>query len=42
MYALADCDVTDLLRAACRILTEMLAGQHELLGQLREAEVINN
>ncbi|MGP4050911.1 ArsR/SmtB family transcription factor [Streptomyces sp. 2A115] len=39
VYALAGGDVADLMRAARRILTEMLAGQNELLAQLREAEV---
>ncbi|MGW1763982.1 ArsR/SmtB family transcription factor [Streptomyces sp. NPDC002073] len=36
-YALAGGDVADLLRAARRILTEMLAGRTELLAELREA-----
>ncbi|MFC3895076.1 ArsR/SmtB family transcription factor [Lentzea rhizosphaerae] len=36
VYALAGGDVADLLRAARRILTELLAGQNELLAQLRE------
>ncbi|CAM5652700.1 ArsR/SmtB family transcription factor [Streptomyces narbonensis] len=35
-YALAGGDVADLLRAARRILTEMLAGQSELLAELRD------
>ncbi|WP_374985392.1 ArsR/SmtB family transcription factor [Streptomyces fradiae] len=39
VYTLASGDVDDLMRAARRILTEMLAGQHQLLGELREAEV---
>nr|WP_275126158.1 metalloregulator ArsR/SmtB family transcription factor [Streptomyces sp. SID7805] len=39
VYALAGGDVAELMRAARRILTEMLAGQHELLTELREAEV---
>lgn len=39
VYALAGGDVADLMRAARRILTEMLAGQNELLAELREAEV---
>lgn len=39
VYQLAGGDVADLMRAARRILTEMLAGQHELLAELREAEV---
>jgi len=36
VYALAGGDVAELLRAARRILTELLAGQNELLVQLRE------
>lgn len=36
VYALAGGDVADLLRAARRILTELLAGQNELLLQLRK------
>ncbi|MFC5802633.1 ArsR/SmtB family transcription factor [Streptomyces formicae] len=39
VYELAGGDVADLLRAARRILTELLAGQSELLAELREAEV---
>ncbi|MDW8807768.1 metalloregulator ArsR/SmtB family transcription factor [Streptomyces scabiei] len=39
VYELAGGDVADLMRAARRILTEMLAGQGELLAQLRKAEV---
>jgi ArsR family transcriptional regulator len=39
VYALASGDVADLLKAARRILTEMLTGQNELLTELREAEV---
>lgn len=39
VYELAGGDVAELLRAARRILTEMLAGQNELLAELREAEV---
>jgi ArsR family transcriptional regulator len=38
VYALAGPDVAELLRAARRILTELLAGQNELLTELREAE----
>lgn len=38
VYQLAGGDVADLMRAARRILTEMLAGQRELLEELREAE----
>ncbi|GHA91239.1 ArsR/SmtB family transcription factor [Streptomyces termitum] len=37
-YALAGGDVADLLRAARRILTELLAGQSELLAELRQAD----
>ncbi|MEU9031113.1 metalloregulator ArsR/SmtB family transcription factor [Streptomyces sp. NPDC048383] len=37
-YALAGGDVADLLRAARRILTELLAGQYELLQELRQVE----
>ena len=39
VYELAGGDVAELLRAARRILTELLAGQNELLAELREAEV---
>ncbi|MEV3869623.1 metalloregulator ArsR/SmtB family transcription factor [Streptomyces sp. NPDC049906] len=39
VYALAGGDVADLMRAARRILTEMLAGQNELLTELRAADV---
>lgn len=38
VYALAGGDVADLMRAARRILTEMLAGQNELLEDLLDAE----
>jgi ArsR family transcriptional regulator len=38
VYQLAGGDVADLMKAARRILTEMLAGQKELLDELREAE----
>ncbi|WP_067172063.1 ArsR/SmtB family transcription factor [Microtetraspora niveoalba] len=38
VYALSSNDVADLLRAARRILTDMLSGQGELLAELREAE----
>ncbi|NML51814.1 winged helix-turn-helix transcriptional regulator [Streptomyces sp. R302] len=37
-YALAGGDVADLLKAARRILTELLVGQSELLAELRHAE----
>jgi ArsR family transcriptional regulator len=40
VYALASGDVADLMQAARRILTEMLAGKSELLAELREAEVV--
>ncbi|EKX66259.1 ArsR family transcriptional regulator [Streptomyces ipomoeae] len=39
VYELAGGDVADLMKAARRILTEMLAGQGELLAELRKAEV---
>ncbi|MGI5461049.1 ArsR/SmtB family transcription factor [Streptomyces sp. CA-249302] len=39
VYALAGGDVADLMRAARRILTEMLAGQKDLLAELEEAGV---
>ncbi|MFD9793575.1 ArsR/SmtB family transcription factor [Streptomyces sp. NPDC059070] len=38
-YALAGGDVADLLRAARRILTELLVGQSQLLAELRQADV---
>ncbi|AEH10816.1 regulatory protein ArsR [Candidatus Protofrankia datiscae] len=38
VYALAGGDVAELMRAARRILTEMLTGREELLAELREAE----
>ncbi|MEU3491016.1 ArsR/SmtB family transcription factor [Streptomyces massasporeus] len=38
-YALAGGDVAELLRAARRILTELIAGQNELLAELQQAEV---
>lgn len=37
-YALAGGDVAELLRAARRILTELLAGQSELLAELRQTD----
>lgn len=37
VYSLAGGDVAELMRAARRILTEMLAGQNELLSELRES-----
>ncbi|MGI5447837.1 ArsR/SmtB family transcription factor [Streptomyces sp. CA-243310] len=36
-YALAGGDVADLLRAARRILTELLVGQSELLAELQQS-----
>lgn len=39
VYALAGGDVAELMRAARRILTELLAGQSELLAELRETDV---
>ncbi|MCF4136035.1 metalloregulator ArsR/SmtB family transcription factor [Streptomyces sp. Tue 6430] len=39
VYALAGGDVADLMKAARRILTDVLTGQHELLAELREDEV---
>jgi ArsR family transcriptional regulator len=38
VYTLAGTDVADLMRAARRILTELLAGQQELLAELRDAD----
>ncbi|MFC9392040.1 ArsR/SmtB family transcription factor [Streptomyces sp. NPDC057027] len=38
VYTLAGGDVAELMQAARRILTEMLAGQNQLLAELREAE----
>ncbi|MFF5919969.1 ArsR/SmtB family transcription factor [Streptomyces flavochromogenes] len=38
IYTLAGGDVADLMQAARRILTEVLAGQNELLAELREDE----
>ncbi|MBD0741374.1 metalloregulator ArsR/SmtB family transcription factor [Streptomyces sp. CBMA152] len=39
VYEIAGGDVADLMRAARRILTEMLTGRNELLVELRETEV---
>lgn len=39
VYELAGGDVADLMQAARRILTVMLAGQNELLAELRDVEV---
>src|SRR5262249_18524882 len=38
VYALAGGDVAELMRAARRILTELVGGQHKLLAELREAD----
>ncbi|MER7537785.1 metalloregulator ArsR/SmtB family transcription factor [Streptomyces sp. NPDC097704] len=38
VYTLAGGDVAELMQAARRILTEMLAGQNQLLAELRGAE----
>lgn len=38
VYSLAGPDVAELLRAARRILTELLTGQQDLLAELREAD----
>ncbi|WP_327582885.1 metalloregulator ArsR/SmtB family transcription factor [Nonomuraea sp. NBC_00507] len=38
VYALAGGDVAELLRAARQLLTQMLAGQSELLSELRKAQ----
>ncbi|MFJ9097593.1 ArsR/SmtB family transcription factor [Streptomyces sp. NPDC102405] len=40
VYELAGGDVAALLKAARRILTEVLAGQNELLAELRDAEAV--
>jgi ArsR family transcriptional regulator len=37
VYALVGGDVAELMRAARRILTEMLAGQNQLLAELRDS-----
>ncbi|MDX3761540.1 ArsR/SmtB family transcription factor [Streptomyces mirabilis] len=39
VYELASGDVADLMGAARRILTELLAGKNELLAELRETQV---
>ncbi|MFE7664786.1 ArsR/SmtB family transcription factor [Streptomyces celluloflavus] len=39
VYELAGGDVAELMRAARRLLTQVLTGQHELLAELRAAEV---
>ncbi|MFC5905864.1 ArsR/SmtB family transcription factor [Streptacidiphilus monticola] len=38
VYSLAGTDVADLMRAARRILTDLIAQQQDLLNELREAE----
>ena len=38
VYELAGTDVSELMRAARRILTELLAGQRELLAELQAAD----
>lgn len=38
VYELAGDHVTELLRAARRVLTDVLSGQHALLNELRQAE----
>jgi ArsR family transcriptional regulator len=38
VYSLSGGDVADLMRAARRILTELLTGQNELLSELRQAD----
>jgi ArsR family transcriptional regulator, arsenate/arsenite/antimonite-responsive transcriptional repressor len=38
VYALAGGDVAELMRAARRILTELVTGQSQLLDELREAD----
>ena len=38
VYALAGGDVDELMRAARRILTELISGQQDLLAELREAD----
>jgi ArsR family transcriptional regulator, arsenate/arsenite/antimonite-responsive transcriptional repressor len=40
VYALAGPDVSDLLQAARRILTELITGREELLAELRQAATI--
>ncbi|MFI2435389.1 ArsR/SmtB family transcription factor [Streptomyces sp. NPDC018693] len=40
VYSLAGGDVADLMKAARRILTEMLTGRNELLAELRDAEAV--
>jgi ArsR family transcriptional regulator len=40
VYSLAGTDVADLMKAARRILTDLIAGQQGLLDELREAETV--
>ena len=40
VYEIAGGDIAELLRTARRILTELIAGQTELLAELREAEAV--
>ncbi|NUP46834.1 MAG: winged helix-turn-helix transcriptional regulator [Catenulispora sp.] len=40
VYSLAGPDVAELMRAARRILTELITGQQDLLAELREADAI--
>jgi ArsR family transcriptional regulator len=42
VYSLAGPDVAELLRAARRILTELIASQQDLLAELREADAITS
>jgi ArsR family transcriptional regulator len=41
MYELAGADVSELMRAARRILTDLLTGRGELLAELRAAEPVS-
>lgn len=40
VYSLAGPDVAELMRAARRVLTELLTGQQDLLADLRQAEAV--
>jgi ArsR family transcriptional regulator len=42
IYEIASGDVAELLRTARRILSELIAGQSELLAELREAETASH
>jgi ArsR family transcriptional regulator, arsenate/arsenite/antimonite-responsive transcriptional repressor len=42
VYSLAGPDVAELLRAARRILTELIASQQDLLAELREADAVTS